>query len=91
MIKDVRIINTLEEALQRLPKQPIGADLIHYSGMGTPGKIISYGPKTHGSLFQGYHSVIITSLERIGKELVTVCKNSQSFFTNANTKPLSYL
>ncbi|CAH8253791.1 unnamed protein product [Arabidopsis lyrata] len=71
VIKDVRIINTLEEAFQRLPKQPIGADLIHYSGMGTPGKIISYGPKTHGSLFQGYHSVIITFLERIGKELVT--------------------
>ncbi|KAG7593210.1 hypothetical protein ISN45_Aa01g020200, partial [Arabidopsis thaliana x Arabidopsis arenosa] len=70
VIKDVRTINMLEEALQRLPKQPIGADLIHYSGMSTPGKIIYYGPKTHGSLFQGYHSVIITSLERIGKELM---------------------
>lgn len=76
-ITGIRKINTLKEALSELKNQPIGADLLHYTGLHLPGKHIYYGPysKFYSSLV-AYHAVIIESLEVIDGQLVAVCKMS---------------
>lgn len=74
----VRRISTLKEALEELKNQPVGADLIDYTGLHTPGKRVYYGPYTKNflSIFYTYHSVIMETLEIVDGELCAVCKMS---------------
>lgn len=81
-LKNVRKIDTIEEALQELQWQPIGADLINYRGMGEQGKFVYYGPaeiRMSYPCFLGYHSVVIAGLDIIHDELVAVCKDSHGY------------
>lgn len=78
-LKNVRRINTLEEALQELQWQPIGADVAHFKGLGEQGRVVYYGPadtRIPNPYIVGYHSVIIAGLDIIDRELVAVCKDS---------------
>ncbi|CAL9216931.1 unnamed protein product [Arabidopsis halleri] len=76
-VKSIRTLeDTLEAALKELPLQPIGADLIVFSGLWKSGENIYRGPKSKGSKFEGYHAVIIVGVKLIGNEVVAICKMS---------------
>ncbi|KAJ0237353.1 hypothetical protein HA466_0247680 [Hirschfeldia incana] len=81
-IKAVRRIPTLEEAVRELRKGwPIGADLLHYSGLFELSDGIYYGPHQKNSFFLAYHAVIVDSITIMNGELVAVCRLSNGVDT----------
>ncbi|CAN6802825.1 unnamed protein product, partial [Brassica oleracea] len=84
-IDSYRIFDTLQEALAHLPKQPIGATLIEFSDLWKLGEEDIYeGPLTAGSVFLGYHGVVIIRIMRFRGKLVAICKSSNG--TRVGTK-----
>ncbi|XP_020867764.1 uncharacterized protein LOC9326663 isoform X2 [Arabidopsis lyrata subsp. lyrata] len=72
-----RKIHTWKDVVQTLQKQQsVGADLLHYTGLMTPGEFIYRGPMSRNSWFVGYHAVVIEEIKKMGQEWVAVCKMS---------------
>ncbi|WZZ11460.1 hypothetical protein YC2023_097381 [Brassica napus] len=70
-------VDTLEEALAQLCKQPIGASLLDFSELWGLGEDdIYYGPTKPNSRFLGYHGVDIVDIQIHNGEVVALCKSS---------------